>query len=158
MAAVRKGLLSGRWSRQDCRYAGSQEKGRGRSHILDWSWRHTQRWKQFVKNYNHTLTKTIVDRCIERNDHTLVYYQPCESARDSRCLVRAGKIPHRRDSTGWDWFQVATMLGYKCKDAEIHLIVKKVGKALTEAEREALDQPTADYSGSMVFTETGGAQ
>ena len=108
---------------------------------MDWNWRHTQRWKQLVKSYNHALTQDVVYRCIERGDHTLVYYQPCESARDSRCLVRAGKIPHRRDSTGWDWFQVATLLGYKCKDAGIHLIVKKVGKAAKESPDAQVSEP-----------------
>ena len=126
VAPIRRQLLTQRWSRQaNYRVAGSSNKGHGRNRALQPIWRLSQRWKDFVKTYNHTVTKDVVRQLVDAGIGTLVYYQPDGSVKESRFLSCSGKVEGRYDSTGWDWFQVGTQLEYKCKDAGIRLIVRK---------------------------------
>lgn len=127
VAYQRHNLLSQRWSRQERyrRSAGSASKGHGTDRALQGYFKLEQNWKNYVKTRNHTATGQLVRFCLERGIGTLVYVQPAGGFSEGRLLGNAGKHPDRRDSTGWDWHQVAAMLGYKCKDAGIHLIVRK---------------------------------
>ena len=126
VAAARHRLLTQRWSRQETyRHAGSANKGHGRLRALAPIDKLSNRWKDFCKTANHTLTSQVIDYCIDQKVGHLVYLQPCGDKRDTRFLARAGKVEGRTDSTGWDWSQVATMLAYKCKEKGIHLEVRK---------------------------------
>lgn len=126
VASVRRQVLSQRWSRQaNYRFAGSANKGHGRNRALNPLWGLSQRWKDFVKTYNHTVTADIVRQLVDAGIGTLVYYQPDGPVKESRFLTRSGKMEGREDATGWDWFQVKTQLEYKCKDAGIELITRK---------------------------------
>ncbi len=126
VAPIRRQLLTQRWSRQaNYRYAGSSNKGHGLHRAMQPLWKLSQRWKDFVKTYNHTITKDVVRQLVEQGIGTLVYFQPDGPVKESRFLSRSGKVEGREDSTGWDWFQVRTQLEYKCKDAGIDLIVRK---------------------------------
>lgn len=128
IAAARTRLLTSRWSRQDnYRHAGSSTKGHGRERALLAVEKLSQGWKNFVKTVNHRATSEVVKSCVARGIGRLVYLQPAGDKRDARFLSRAGKVPGRRDSTGWDWHQVAAMLAYKCKEAGIVLDVRKCG-------------------------------
>lgn len=122
----RNRLLTHRWSRQEnYRQAGSANKGHGRERALAPIERLSHWWKDFTKTANHTVTKQVIDICLREGIGTLVYVQPAGRNRDTRFLSTAGKVPNRHDSTGWDWFQVGSMLGYKSKDAGLHLVLKK---------------------------------
>jgi len=79
-----------------------------------------------VKLKNHKASTRVVELCVERGVGRLVYRQPTGDAKDSLLLSTAGKIEGREDSTSWDYAQFAAFLGYKCKDAGIHLEVVKV--------------------------------
>ena len=126
IAAARVRLLTGRWSRQEnYRHAGSSNKGHGLRRAMQGVQRLSEGWKNFVKTCNHNLTSAIVKYCVESRIARIVYVQPTEAAKGTRYLSWAGKVPGRIDSTGWDWAQVATMLGYKCKDAGVHFELRK---------------------------------
>lgn len=129
ISAIRQQLLTQRWSRQaNYRFAGSANKGHGRKRALLPIERLSERWKDFVKTNNHQATTEAVRACVAAGAGTLVYMQPVESKREARYLAWAGKVDGREDSTGWDWSQVAAMLGYKCQDAGIELVIRKQGE------------------------------
>jgi hypothetical protein len=124
----RKQLLTNRWSRQsNYRHAGSANKGHGRDRALLPIEKLSSRWKDFVRTANQQLAKSIVDECAQRGVGTLVYIQPSGG---NRFLETAGKIPGRRDSTGWDWYQVRTCLANKCEECGLTLVVRKSGERL----------------------------
>jgi hypothetical protein len=126
--SVRRQLLTQRWSRQaNYRYAGSSNKGHGRKRALLPIEKLSQRWKDFVKTMNHQVTSAVVQELLQSGIGTLVYIQPDDRMKAHRILAKAGKVPNREDATGWDWFQVKSMLEYKCKEHGIHLIAKKGG-------------------------------
>lgn len=119
VAAVRRQLLTGRWGRQEgYRVAGSANKGHGRNRALGPVFLLSRRWKDFVRRYNHTLTSRMVARCIAEKASRLIYFQPSSG----RFLDTAGKVSERSDSTGWDYFQIKTMLEYKCQEAGIEFV------------------------------------
>ncbi len=125
VAAIRRQLLTQRWSRQEnYRNAGSANKGHGRRRALAPVFLLSQRWKDFVKRYNHTLTSAVVARCLDEGVGKIVYVQPS----DGRFLDSAGKVAGRCDSTGWDYFQIKTMLAYKCQELGIEFITRKTDK------------------------------
>jgi|TARA_Y100000034_G_C6852111_1_gene386668 hypothetical protein len=126
VASARRRLLTQRWSRQaNYRHAGSANKGHGRDRAMAGVEKLSDRWKDFCKTANHTLTRQVVDYCVQRGIGHLIYLQPVASQRDTRFLANAGKVHGRHDSTGWDWAQVATLLAYKCQEVGIHLEVRK---------------------------------
>lgn len=135
VAATRMRLLTSRWSRQEnYRHAGSSTKGHGRGRALLAVEKLAQGWKNFTKTCNHNITSQAVKRCVENGIGRLIYLQPCGAKSDSRFLGYAGKVPGRRDSTGWEWHQVATMLAYKCKEAGIEFEIRKCG--VEQAEKQ----------------------
>lgn len=122
---VRRQLLTSRWSRQEAyRTASSARKGQGRQRAIVPTTILTLRWRDFVKTYNHQVTSDVVAQCVANGVGRLVYFQPAGNA-GRRFLSLAGKIEGRHDSTGWDWFQVAALLAYKCERAGIVLEVRK---------------------------------
>jgi hypothetical protein len=129
IGATRKQILTQRWSRQEnYRVAGSSTKGRGRNRAMQAYHRLTMRWRDAVKRYNHFITRDVINQCVQQGIGTLIYYQPDGVARDDRYLSTTGKLPDRHDSTGWDWFQVASMLQYKAQEHGIKVIVRKTTK------------------------------
>ncbi len=135
VSAVRRKLLTQRWARQEgYRVAGSSNKGHGRERATAPAFKLSRRWKDFVKTMNHTISRQIVNDCVRDDLGVLVYYQPTGDWRGSRYLSTAGKIPDRHDSTCWDWFQMGTMLAYKCEQAGIRFVLRKSGcKGKTKA-------------------------
>lgn len=128
VAAVRRQLLTQRWSRQEnYRRAGSSNKGHGRKRALDPIFKLSNRWRQFTKCYNEQVTAEIVRRCVEQRIGRVVYLKPADDRRDSRFLVHAGK-QGKNDSTGWDWAQFGSRLSDKCKAVGIHLEIRECGK------------------------------
>lgn len=160
VAYQRRNLLSQRWSRQE-RYRkspGSCSKGHGTDRALASYFKLEQNWKNYVKTRNHTATGQLVRFCQERCIGTLVYVQPADRLGESRWLGRAGKDPQRRDATGWDWSQVASMLGYKCKDAGIHLIVRKHDGRERPSEKGGEQDPACVGSVKSVKKSKGGGR
>jgi len=124
VAGKRKAVLLQRWGRQEgYRHAGSANKGHGRNRALTPLFRLSLAWKEFVKNANHHTSEHVVKICREHGAGRLVYCQPHGPKRDARFLTTAGKIPDRRDSSGWDWHQVGAMLSYKCADVGVQLTI-----------------------------------
>lgn len=133
VASVRKQLLTSRWSRQEnYRVAGSANKGHGRNRALGPVFLLSRRWKDFVKRYNHTLTTAFINRCAHEGVAKIIYFQPS----GGRFLDTSGKVDGREDSTGWDYFQIKTMLAYKCQEAGIEFESVKSG-AGRELERSS---------------------
>lgn len=112
VAEIRRQLLTQRWSRQaNYRVAGSSNKGHGRERAIGPIFLLSRRWKDFVKRYNHTLTSRLVGVCLAEGIGELHFFQPS----GGRCLDTAGKRQDRQDGTGWDYFQIKTLLAYKCE-------------------------------------------
>lgn len=119
---VRLQLMSQRRSRQECyRQSSSSRTGHGRAKAQDIVTRLTRRWRDFVKTFNHQVTSDVVSQCVADGIGKLVYVQPTEKWSKSAYLATAGKSEDRRESSAWDWYQVKTMLSYKCQDAGIVL-------------------------------------
>lgn len=128
VAAVRRQLLTQRWSRQEnYRRAGSSNKGHGRKRALDPIFKLSNRWKQFTKCYNEQVTAEIIKRCVEARVSTIIYLQPAQDKRDSRFLVASGKVEGKEDSTGWDWAQFGQRLKDKAAEVGIHVEIRKCG-------------------------------
>lgn len=124
VTAVRERVLKQRWSRQEnYRHAGTSTKGHGTNRALKAVEQLTQSWKAFTKNSNHQTTTKVVQHCVRNGIGTLIYLQPLGGRK--RFLETTGKVEGRRDSTGWDWFQVGAMLSYKCQQAGIKLDIRK---------------------------------
>jgi len=132
VVAVRRKLLTARWSRQEhYRRAGSSQKGHGRRRAMLPIENYSRVWKHFVRARNHNLTKDVLRILCERGIGRLIYVQPTGERRDSRFLSTAGKIRGRRDSSTWDWFQVGTQLRYKANDVGVECDVQKRSEKVT---------------------------
>jgi hypothetical protein len=128
VAPVRRQLLMQRWQRRaNYENAGHANKGHGRTRAgAGPQWKLQQRWKNFVKRVNSGVATEVLKACTAANCGTLVYEQPDGEFRETRFLASAGKVEGKRDATGWDWFQVRTMLEQRAPDYGVAVIVKKV--------------------------------
>ena len=132
VAAVRRQLVTQRWSRQHrYRNAGSADKGHGRRRAITAVFKLSLRWKNYVKTMNQNMAKRIVDIAIEHGCGTIVYWQPVNDYRLSRSLSMAGKVS-RHESTLWDWYQVGTCLNNECEERGLKCVVEKHGKTVPE--------------------------
>lgn len=123
VGVIRRQLLTQRWSRQsNYRVAGSSNKGHGRGRAIGPVMLLSRRWKDFVKRYNHTMTTAFIERCRREGVAKIMFFQPAGSG---WYLDSAGKVPGREDSTGWDYFQIKTMLAYKSQAAGIEFESRK---------------------------------
>ena len=124
---VRRKLLLQRWHRREnYRQAGHANKGHGRERAgAGPQWKLQQCWKNFVKRVNSNVATEILKICQANGCGTLVYRQPAGEYRDTRFLATSGKVEGRQDSTGWDWFQVRTMLEQRCDEYGVTVIVEK---------------------------------
>lgn len=129
VTATRRRLLTDRWTGQETyRWSGSARRGHGRRRALGPIEKLRNAWRKFVTGYNARLTTEIVRECVQKGIGKLFYCQPAGKRRDTRFLSIAGKIPERRDASLWDWHQIGNMLAWKCKEAGIHLVVRKSGE------------------------------
>ena len=126
---VRRQLLMQRWNRQaNYRNAGSANKGHGRTRAgAGPQWKLQQQWKNFVKRVNSGVVREVLDACVAAGAGTLIYEQPDGEFRDGRFLAGSGKVEGRADSTGWDWFQVRTMLEQRAGDCGVTVKTVKAG-------------------------------
>lgn len=169
---VRRQLLMQRWNRRaNYRNAGNANKGHGRTRAgAGPQWKLQQAWKSFTKRVNSGVVRETLKACAAAGCGKLVYEQPAGDFRDERFLANAGKVEGRRDSTGWDWFQVATMLNDRAADYGIAVVVRKVeeqecegssGEENTETPRgdgtpcspPGCDSPNASGQGSALATD-----
>lgn len=105
--------------------ANSNRKGHGRSRAQNWRWKLQQAWLNFVKKTNHVATSRVVQHCLKNGIGKLIYYQAAGSFAESRFLATAGKDLKWNDATTWEFYQVGTMLKYKCERAGIQCEVRK---------------------------------
>ncbi len=109
------------------RWAGSAQKGHGRSRA-DGVWtRLSSRWKDFTKRYNNEVTTRLVRLAVSRGYGRIVYIQPKDGRRDSRYLSQAGN--DGRHAMYWDYFQFGSMLSAKCEHEGIGFETKSKGDA-----------------------------
>lgn len=111
---ARRTILDERASRKEhYRWAGSAQKGSGRGRA-DAVWtKLSSRWKDFVKRYNHEVSRRIVNMCVMRGVGRIVYCQAKDSQRDRTYLAKAGN--RQGSAMLWDFFQMGTLLAYKCE-------------------------------------------
>ena len=85
------------------------------------------RWKDFVKSANQQLVHDVIAMCVEKGCGRLVYFRPIGPMVGNRFLFRVGKVPEKRDNTGWDWGQVEKLLADKCHQLGIDFKVHRFG-------------------------------
>lgn len=152
ITATRKRLLTSRWTEQESyRWSGSARAGHGRKRALGPIEKLRNAWRNCVTGYNKRLTTEIVRECVQRKVGTLVYCQPTGRQRESRFLSWAGKVPGRRDGSLWDWYQVGNELSWKCKDAGIHLVLRK-------SRAVGCDMPSSDETKGLTASANGTAR
>jgi len=146
VAHKRRCYLTDRWSYQESyRFAASSSrKGHGEPRALFRLDKLRRGWTAFVKSFNHVVAHRTVDACVAEGVGRLVYIQPRGDKRDTRFLFTAGKVPGRRDATGWDWHQVQAFLAYRCKAKGIELVVRgeRSGDAKTPARSRGPAKPS----------------
>jgi IS605 OrfB family transposase len=117
---MRNTIQNERMTRQEhSRWAGSNAKGHGANRAKSAWTKLSSRWKNFVKNYNHEVTRRVVDRCRQDGIGKVVFCQPRDAKRDLMYLASEGRHPKSRMT--WDWFQVGTMLKYKAEQYGIEV-------------------------------------
>jgi len=127
IGVVRRQLLMQRWNRRaNYHNAGSANKGHGRERAgAGPQWKLRQRWKDLVKRVNSGVVCEVLKACEAAGIGMLIYEQPDGDCRETRFLARDGKVAGREDSSGWDWFQVRTMLEQRSADYGIVVRVEK---------------------------------
>lgn len=161
IAPVRRSLLMQRWDRHaNYRQAGHANKGHGRERAgAGPQWKLRQRWKDLVKRVNSTVATEVLHYCRDWGCGTLVYEQPDGEFRDTRFLAAAGKVEGREDSTGWDWFQVRTMLEQRAADYGLMIRVEKVeGSADAKTPATSRNDGNPNGNGSFGNGATGNGQ
>lgn len=93
----------------------TRRKGHGHPGESPWS----RKWREFVKRVNHQVSHDAVTECVKRGVGQLVYVQPKGDVASTRFVSTAGRTG--RDQTTWEFFQLKTMLSYKCADLGIQL-------------------------------------
>lgn len=129
---VRRSLLVQRWSRQSAyKDAGSGQKGHGRKKWQTKIGKLSRRWRDFVKTYNEQLARDVVGACADRGFGSLVYEQPAGALAETRFVATAGKVAGRHDASGWDFFQLKTLLARRCEEVGIVFSSRKVEQVET---------------------------
>jgi hypothetical protein len=125
---ARKLLNEQRFSKNESyKYASSARKAHGRK-SLQWRDKNRMTWRNNVKTTNSRLVADVVKRCIATKTGRLVTYQPVGNWRDSRFLTNIGKTS-RRESTGWDWYQLQLLLKQACQAVGIEITQKQIGES-----------------------------
>ena len=70
----------------------------------------SSKWLDFTKRYNHQCSRTIIDICKRESAGKVIYHQPTSDVKTF--LAEAGN--DFRSAMSWEWFQVGSMLAYKC--------------------------------------------
>lgn len=124
----RQRIWEHRWSAQSgYQYASSAAKGHGGNRGRR-GWIHLEtRWRDFVKVCNRNTARSVVNECVRQGIGKLVYLQPTGAKRDTRFIVTCGKNPDRRDGSGWDFYQLKTLLDRRCKEVGIEFTSRQVG-------------------------------
>lgn len=127
IASIRRQLLTQRLSYSGAyRHASSARKGHGRKRAVGKVHKLSNRWKDFVKTFNETAARQTVQRCVDRGAGRLVYLQ---GDNDTKLFCNtAGKEQDKRDSTGWDWFQLKTLLERRCAEVGIEFESEKMSE------------------------------
>lgn len=131
---ARRAIIDERNSRKThYRWAGSAQKGRG-TQRADAVWvKLSSRYKDFVKRYNHEVSRRLVNFAASRGIGRIVYLQPTGQHRDSRFLSTAGNDD--RSGMFWDYFQFGSLLSSKCEAEGIEYGAKP--KEKKQAQRKA---------------------
>ena len=123
VTVLRRNILLRRFGRRaDYKYASSARKGHGRGRCERDVKKLQARWKNAVRTINHTAAKRMVETCLLNDCGTLVFLRPTGQKRLDRFLATTGKLDGRRDSTSWDWCQLAGYLAQKCQVAGIRFV------------------------------------
>jgi transposase len=121
---ARRHLLDERASRKEhYRWAGSNQKSKGRSRAAAAWTKLSSRWKDLVKRFNSECANRIVNLAESRGASKIVYCQPVEGQRDKALLSRIGNYPG--SAMLWDWFQAGTLLASKCEEYGLEFETQK---------------------------------
>lgn len=99
----------------------SQRKGHGHPGESPWS----RKWREFVKRINHQVSSDAVAQCVRQGIGRLVYLQPQGGCVETRFVSTAGRTG--RDQSTWEFFQLKSMLEWKCQDVGIEFVCVKSG-------------------------------
>ena len=88
-------------------------KGKGYQHANRWRDKYSRMWQNFVKRVNHNTSQKAVSECLERGIGKLVYCKPGGVVSENRVVSKLGSTG--RDQSTWEFFQLKTMLEYKCQ-------------------------------------------
>lgn len=92
---------------------GSTRRGKGRAHATGWRDRFTRTWADFVRRVNHNTSQKAVTKCVRDGIGTLVYLKPSGIVSEHRLVSNLGST--KEDQSTWEFFQLKTMLEYKCQ-------------------------------------------
>lgn len=121
---TRQRLLTSRWERQEnYRTAGRATRGRGRRRALLPVEKLSNAWRDFCKSHNQQSAAEVVKRLESANCGSLVWITPRDGS--AKRLETAGKIPGRRDSSSWPWFQLKSCLNNKGQEFGFQVVEKK---------------------------------
>ncbi len=136
--SLRRRLILERLSRNESyRHASSARKGHGRRRATENLIVLRKRWQSFVKTTNQQLANDVVLRCVEHRAGRLLYLQP--SKEHDVFVSSAGQVPGRNDASGWDFFQLKTLLERGCEKHGIIFNSEKMPQK-EEAEEVAASQ------------------
>jgi hypothetical protein len=130
------------------RWGGSNQKGHGRSRAMSVSTKLSSKWKDFVKRYNGEITRRVIQAAVRKGCGKIVYVQPKEGWRDTRCLSTVGRSD--RSKMTWDYFQFGSMLASKCHEMGIEFELKsrdRVCRVKTEEEKNGEQSNKASARG-----------
>jgi transposase len=119
ITAIRQRIFSERRDRSANYRNATTRKGKGREHSQTWRDVWSRKWQKFVKRVNHAVSADVVRHCRENGVGNVVYCKPGGVVVDHRCITHLGATG--RDQSSWEFFQLKTMLEYKCQDAGIQL-------------------------------------
>jgi hypothetical protein len=117
IGSMRRRVFGERRARSANYRLATARKGKGREHSNRWRDELSHTWSEFVRRVNHAVSHDAVAECVARGIGKLVYLKPSGSVADHRAVSTLGHVDG--DCSTWEFFQLKTMLAYKCQDVGI---------------------------------------
>ena len=130
--SMRQRVFGERRSRSEHYRVATARKGKGRDHAIRWRFALERKWMWFVRRVNHAASADAVKHCVLNGIGRLVYLKPSGIVSENRAVTRLGSTG--LDQTSWEFFQLKTLLAYKCQDAGIEFSVIEFDGSASRAE------------------------
>ena len=122
--------------RESYRWASSSQKGRGRKRAESCYVKLSDRWKNKTKQYNHEVSRRVINECVERGFGKIVFYQPVGTKTVGQTyLANEGRA--QGSKLTWNWFQIANMLQEKASEYGIEVEVRRWGTEVKDEKEQA---------------------